>query len=341
MTCTHCGNMIPPGAAQCPICGAQPDSPQAQEDFRFHQQYPKSNDQQNMPPNGSEYGYSAEEPRDRQKQYATPAFHTYRKQMFTGFPQNQQTKYQGQTRDSFNPGGAFLRALSDLPQVVRSAFSNPTGALQGMIHRGDRYTGVMMVLLSLVFAFLAGMILAKGMLGSLFSVMSGLTGLQLADSAASLNQGVSYLAGKVAVPVGGIAAVCQLIAALIPAAVTMAYLSLLRQVRFSFLLLSGFTAVITLPNLLALVLAAVCSLISPYLSLLMLFFGQVVSYVLLCTMAVKIANPESSRTVPVQAALVCLSEFTKIILIAVIGGAMMNGVVRTLAGLTNSVSGLL
>ena len=121
-------------------------------------------------------------------------------------------------------------------------------------------------------------------------------------------------------PVGGIAAVSQLIAAMVPAAVVMVYLSVMRQVRFSFLLLSGFTAIITLPNLLALVLASVCGLISPYLSLMVLVFGQIYGYVLLCTMTVRLAGLEAGRAVPAQALLICLSEFTKLILIAVIGG---------------------
>jgi hypothetical protein len=338
MRCTQCGSILPPGVAQCPVCGARTDGAQAREGNR--PQYWTPGDPQGAP-GGGEYGFSANDSKNLQNRYATPAFHTYRKQMLTGFPENQQADYQGHSRDSFNPGGAFVRALSDLPQVFRSAFDNPTGALQGMMRRGDRFTGGILVLLSLVFAFLAGMILTKAALGTLFSVLSGLTSQQMADSAASLNQGVGYLAGKVAVSVGGIAALCQLIAALIPAAVTMAYLSLLRQVRFSFLLLSGFTAVITLPNLIALLLASVFSLITPYLSLIALFFGQVVSYVLLCTMAVQIAELDSTRAVPAQASLVCLSELTKIILIAVAGGALMGGVIRTLAGLTSSVGGLL
>lgn len=341
MRCTRCGSIIPPGVQRCPICGAYPDSMQAQEDFRSHQQYPKTNYQQGVPPDGREYGYVAGNPANQPRQYATPAFHTYRKQIFTGFPQSRQSAYRGQPRDGFNPGGGFAKALSDLPQVVKGAFTDPAGALQGMIRREDRYTGAIVVLLSLLFAFLAGMILVRGALGSLFTVASGMTGLQLADSAASLNQGVNYLAGKVAVPIGGIAAVCQLIAAVMPSAVTMVYLSVMRQVRFSFLLLSGFAAITILPNLAALVLASACSLITPYLSLLMLFFGQVVSYVLLCAMAVRLANLKPQRAVLVQSSLICLSVLTQIALIAAVGGTLMNGVVRTLTSLTNSMGGLL
>ena len=115
--------------------------------------------------------------------------------MFTGFPQQDQRDFRG-TRGKYQPGGGFAKALSDLPQVVGESFDNPMGALQGMIRRGDRFTGGMAVMLSLIFAFFAGMILTKGVLGSLIAAMSGLTGLQLADSAASLNQGASYLAGR-------------------------------------------------------------------------------------------------------------------------------------------------
>jgi len=311
-----------------------------QEDPRFRQPFQRTNEQRYNPPADTGYGFSANDTHNTQNRYATPAFHTYRKQVLSNFPQTQQANYQGQAHDSYSPGSAFMRALLDLPQVVKSAFTDPMGTLQGMIRREDRFSGGIVVLLSLIFAFLAGMILTRSALGTLFSAMSGLTGLELADSTASLNQGVSYLAGKIAAPVGGIAAVCQLIAALVPVVVTMAYLSLLKQLRFSFLLASGFTAIITLPNLLALVLASAFSLITPYLSLLTLFSGLVVSYVLLCNMTMQLVNPDGERSVPVQSALVCLSELMKIILIAVIGGAMMSGVVRTLSSLTSSVSGL-
>ena len=330
MRCIICGNMLPPGAVQCPVCGARVDG--AQNEPRY---------QSNTPPANGGYGFAAGDAQNTQNRYATPAFHTYRKQMLTGFPQNQEANYQGQPRDGFSAGSALVRALTDLPQVVRSAFTDPMGTLQGMVRRDDRLTGGVMVLLSLILAFLAGMILTSGALGALFSTMSGLTGLQLADSTASLNQGVSYLAGKIALPVGGIAALCQLIAALVPVVIAMAYLNLLKQQRFSFVLVSGLTAIITLPNVLALLLAAVFSLITPYLALGMLFFGQVISYVLLCNIVVRLAETEPTRTIPVQASLVCFSELLKIILIAVIGGAMMGGVVQTLSGLTNSVSGLL
>ncbi len=341
MRCTHCGIILPPGVLRCPICGTCPDSAQAQEDYRSYRQYPKTNYQQGVPPDGREYGYTAENPVNQPKQYATPAFHTYRKQVFTGFSQSQQTAHQSQPRDSFNPNGAFYRAVSELPQVVKGAFANPVGTLQGMVRRGDRYTGAILVFLSAMFAFLAGMILVRGALGSLFSMASGVAGLQLADSAASLNQGVSYLAGKVAVPVGGIAALCQVIAAVMPAAVAMVYLSAVRQVRFTFELLSGYAAITVLPNLAALALASVCSLITPYLSLVMLFFGQVFSYVLLCTMAVRIAELEPQKAVFVQSSLICLSELTKIALFAAVGGTLLSGVVRTLTSLTNSMGGLL
>lgn len=338
MRCKTCGFILPQGAAQCPVCGERADG--AQQDPRFQLPFQETGGEQQSGPAES-YGFSAGDAQNRQNRYATPAFHTYRKQMLPNFPQNQQANYQGQPRGGYGPGSGFARALSDLPQVVRGAFADPLGTLQGMMRRDDRFTGVIMVAISLILAFLAGIILTNGILGMLFSAMSGLTGLQLAQSAASLNQGVGYLAGKVGVSVGAVAAACQLVAALVPVIVTMAYLSLLRQMKFSFLLASGFTAIVTLPNVLGLLLAAVFSLITPYLSLLILFFGQIVSYVLLCNMAVKLSDTGADRTVPLQAALVCLSELMKLILIAVVGGAMMGGVIRTLSSLTSSVSGLL
>jgi len=364
MRCTHCGSIIPPGVPRCPICGALLDSSQAQEDYRLHQRYPKTNIPQNAPadreygyppedgvsranpyaqgaPPNRDFGNAADDGANRPNRYATPAFHTYRRQILTGFPQTQQASYEGQSRDSFNPGSAFSKALSDLPQVVKGAFLNPTGTLQGMIRREDRYTGVILLFLSLVFAFLAGMILTKGVLGTVFAATGGIAGLQLADSAASLNQSVSYLAGKIAIPVGGIAALCQLIAATVPAAVTLMYLRALKQMRLSFLLLLGLIAVAALPNLAALVLASVFSLITPYISLFILLFGQIVSYVLLCTMAGQLANLKPQRAVLTLASMICLSELVKWVLIALAASAMLGGVLRTLTGLTGSMNGLL
>ncbi|HPF88701.1 MAG TPA: zinc ribbon domain-containing protein [Candidatus Limiplasma sp.] len=339
MRCTHCGSIIPPGLAQCPICGARIDTKQAQEDYRTYQEYPKTNYQQGVPPSCRTYGYTTEEP---PKQYATPTFHTYRKQLLTGIPENaQQMPYQNQPRDSYNPGGAFSKTLSDLPGVIKGAFTCPTDTLVRMIRREDRYTGLLIVGLSLIMAFLTGTIMVRGVLGSLFTLTSEVTGLELADSTASLNQGVSYLAGKVALPIGGIAAVCQLIAVIMPAAVTMVYVSVMRKVRFSFPLLSGFAAIITLPNLFALLIAAVCSVITPYLAILVLLFGLIFSYVLLCNVAVQLGRLQPPRAVPVQAALICVSELMKVILIAGIGGVLMSGVVHTLTSLTNSMSSLL
>ena len=360
MRCTHCGSIIPPGVQRCPICGASPDSLQAQEDFRLHKQYPKMNapaqtgiDFTAMPDEAvnrpdpfapdpyAQPGANMRPPADAANRYATPAFHTYRQQVFTGPPQTRQAVYDGQSRDSFNPGGAFSNTLSDLPQIARGAFTSPTATIQGMIRREDRFTGVLLLALSAIFAFLAGMILVKGALGAVFAVAGGVTGLQLADSAASLNQGVAYLAGKINVSIGGIAAVCQLIAASVPVAVTALYLCLVRKVRFSFPLLNGLTAVAVLPGLAALVLASVLSLISPYLSAFTLLCGQAAGYVMLCSVATQLIAVKPQRAVLTQTALVCVSELLKIVLIALIGGALLSGVLHTLSGLTNSMGGLL
>lgn len=355
MRCTHCGSIIPPGVQRCPICGASPDSLQAQEDFRLHRQYPKMNppaqtgidftampeENAGMPDPYAQPGANARPASENANRYATPAFHTYRQQILTGPQQGRQAAYEGQSRDSYNPGGAFSNTLSDLPQIARGAFTNPTATLQGMIRREDRFTGMLLLMLSVIFAFLAGMILVKGALGSVFAVAGGVTGLQLADSAASLNQGVAYLAGKINVSVGGIAAVCQLIAAAVPVAVTALYLCLGRKVRFSFPLLNGLTAVAVLPNLAALVLASVLSLLTPYLSAFVLLCGQVTGYVMLCAVATQLIAVKPQRAVLTQTVLVCVSELLKILLIALIGGALLGGVLRTLSGLTNSMGGLL
>ena len=296
MRCTHCGSIIPPGVPRCPICGANPDSQQAQEDYRFYQQYPKTEFPPNAPSSGGEYGVAAPEflrEPESPNQYATPAFHTYRTQRFTGYTQNAQSNWRGQPKDGV-PSGGFSQALSDLPQVIRGAFLNPAGTLQGMLRREDRVTGGILLFLSLAFAFLAGMVLSKGALGAVFAVVSGLTGLQFAETAASLNQGVNYLAGRVGVSVGGIAACCQLIAAFTPPLVTAVFLRAAGRMRISFVLLSGLTAVTAVPNVAALALASVVSLVSPYLAAVVLFFGQAVSYVLLCSMVARLDQPPAA-----------------------------------------------
>ncbi len=347
MRCVNCGNFIPPGQQQCPVCGffanggpggvAQDGYPCYPQNPQYPQ-YPQNDYQQGVPPSARANGYTREEP---PREYATPAFHTYRKQLLHGLSQDMQPPYQTQSRESFNPGGSFAKILSDLPGVVKGAFTSPMDTLLGMVRREDRFTGGLLALLSMIMAFLTAMVMVRGIFGSLFAITSSVTGLQLAGSAASLKQGVAYLAGRVAVPIGGVAAVCQMISIVIPVAVTMIYLSAKRQIKVSFLLLSGFTAITVLPNLIALLLAAVFSMITPYLSIAALLFGVVFSYVMLCTMAVQLANLQPQQAVPVQASLICISELTKILLIVGVGGALMSGITRTLTSLTSSVSGLL
>jgi hypothetical protein len=337
MNCPNCGNVLPQGAPSCPACG-MPQST-AQGSASYAQNYCAIGYI-----GGNPQGYAAHNP------YApggNPQGYDPAAAGQAGYSQ-EQNSYPAGYRQAYNRYSAppvhnseFISALANLPRVIRCLFADPGETLHGMMERKDRYTGAVVVGLSLLLTFLVTILMTRGVILAVFTSLSEWTGVSLAADEASLNQGVNYIAGKMAFSVGGIAALCQLLAILLPAAVALTYLCVVKKVRFSYQLASNFVAIVTLPSIAAALLCMLFSLLSPVPAVLMLVLGDVVSYVLLCALVVWIAGVPQYQLAPVKIAVVCASETLKILLIWLIGGALATGALQTASALIGSMGSLL
>ena len=185
------------------------------------------------------------------------------------------------------------------------------------------------------------MFMTRSVIASLFSSISSLTGTQMAGDAASMNQGINYIAGKMAAPLGGIAAVCELLAILLPAVVAIVYLCAIRKVRFSFVLISNIVALATLPSIAAAVLCMLASLISPLVGLAVILLGDIVSYVILCTVIARVTGEPEQHSVMTKIGIICTSEAVRLLFIQLIGGAMLGATLRAASALFVSLSSLI
>lgn len=357
MNCPSCGTVLPQGTPVCPACGT-PVSPMpdytgyaGQGGFGggfdptayrqgYAQGYPQAGYQNGYPPNYNTGSFAPQQPQYGQG-FDPSAYgqNAYGQQNYTGFPNGYQAAYEGYR--PVGERGAFLGALGYLPRVLSGMFRDPGDTLQGMMERADLYTGGVVAGLSLLLTFLCAMIMTRGTIAMAFGGVTSLFGVSLAGDAASMNQGISYIAGKIAASVGGIAALCQLFALVLPAAVALVYLCTIRRVRFSFLLASNMVAITTLPSIAASVLCMVFSLLSPVLGVLMLTLGQVVSYVLVCLMIAHITGIPEQHSTLVKLAVVCISIVVKALFIQLVGGTLMASAMRTITSLMNTMGSLL
>lgn len=373
MNCPNCGAVLPQGAQSCPVCGTPLTGMQEYPGYPAQGGYSPGfdptaygqggytqgygNGGYNQP--NYEQGYDANAygnsgygqtgvPRNGygQNDYAQggygqgfdPTAYGYG-QGYNGFPQGYQQPY-GQ----YNPGrgnGEFVTTLSYLPRVLMGMFRSPGDTLQGMLERGDRYTGGVVAGLSLLLTFLATMIFTSGAVNAALSGLSQLLGTSLAGDAASMNQGVNYIAGKIAPSVGGIAVLCQLFSLVLPLTVALVYLCVIRKVRFSFLLASNLLALTTLPSLAVAALSMVVGLLSPYLAVLAVLAGVVVSNVLMVTLVSGMVGLPEQQSTPVKIALICASELLKILFIQLIGGSLLSLTMGTVSSLVSTMGSLL
>lgn len=256
-----------------------------------------------------------------------------------GYPSGyQQPHVYGQSRPQ-RPG--LLNTLSELPRAFLDSFSRPGEVLYGMVERRDVLSGPVMAALVLALTFLAGMVIMRGFVGVLFEAVSMLTGVSMAGTAASMNQGIRYIAGRVAPSVGGIAALCQLISMAVPAIVFMVYICVICKVTFSWELALGFLAVTSLNTVAASLLAMALSLLSPWLSLLPMLCGMAISYTKACGMlSLIIARPES-ELMPAKLVCTSVSVFVSMALSGAVGGWLMGGVMQRIFVLLSSVGSLI
>lgn len=364
MNCPKCGTLIPQGAAFCPVCN-EPVSAYVQPGYMpgyaqgMPQGYPQPgpgaamqppaggaqtmpppvSGAQGMPPSAAQQTYmgAPQQPYPQQQNLYRQSYVQY--QQGTYPPGFQQPYSYGQptTRDA-NP---LLTALSALPRTFLDSFTKPQEVLRGMLEKRDRLTGPIVAALTLLLTFLCGMVVMRSFVGVLLSAISTLTGVSLASDAASMNQGVSYIAGRIAPSVGGAAVVCQLIGMAVPALVFMVYLCGVAKVHFSWELLLGFVGVTTLPTAAVALLAMVLSLLSPWLALLVTLCGMAVSYTQACGLLSAVTGRTDAQLLPAKMLLVALSLALTLIVGGMVGGLLMRGVLQRVMVLLNSVGSLI
>ena len=244
-------------------------------------------------------------------------------------------------RSAQHDEGGFLGALSDLPRAFVESFTHPGDVMRTMVERRDRFSWIIVTGLCLLLSFLCGMVLMRGFLSLLLTAISVLSGTPLASTDASMSQGVSYIAGRVAPMAGGIAALCQLIAMLVPAAVFMVYICGVCRVAFSWELVTSFIAVISLNTVAVSVLAMAGSLLTPWLAIGLILCGMAVSYVQATGMLGLITARPDQQLMFGKLLCVVISLALTLLLCGVVGGLLMGGVVDRVLILLNNVGALI
>ena len=257
-----------------------------------------------------------------------------------GYPQGYQTPYTYPQSKPHDEGG-FLGALSDLPRAFVDSFTRPGDVMRGMVERRDRFSWMIVAALVLLLSFLCGPVLMRGFLSMLLNAISVLSGTPLASTDASMSQGVSYIAGRVGPMAGGIAALCQLIAMLVPAAVFMVYICGVCRVAFSWELLTSFIAVVSLNTIAVSVLAMAGSLLTPWLAIAVILCGLAISYVQATGMLGMITARPDQQLMFGKLLCVVISIALTLLLCGVVGGLLMSGVIDRVLILLNNVGSLI
>lgn len=259
---------------------------------------------------------------------------------YTSYPPGYQQPYaygQQPTRER----RGFFTALTELPRAFLDSFTHPGEVLRSLVEKGDLISAPVVAALTLLCAFLAGMVLMRGFVGVLFGAVSRLTGVSMAGTTASMNQGISYIVGRVGPTVGGIAALCQAISMLVPTVVFMIYVCAVCHVTFSWELALGFLAVASLSTPVAAVMAMALSLLSPWLALLPMICASALSYAQACNMLWLITGRDEARLFGARAACVTGSIALTLLLCGLTGGWLMNGVMNRVLLLLGSVGSLI
>jgi len=236
---------------------------------------------------------------------------------------------------------SILTVLADLPRAFLNSFTRPGEVLRGMVEKRDYYSGPVVAAVVLLLSFLGGMVVMRGFVSELFDVIAALSGVPLAGTDASMNQGISYIAGRVAPSVGGIAALCQLISMLVPTVVFMLYICVGCKVMFSAELALGFLGVTSLPTAVVALLAMASALISPWLALIFAVCGAAISYTQACSMLALITGRSEQQLMRGKLLCTCISLAVTLALCLLAGGVMMGGVAQRMVVLFSNVASLI
>lgn len=367
MNCPKCGSILPQGAQFCNVCnepilhtgygaygqsqgyGAQGYAPQqgygqqgympqqgytqgAQGYAQQAQPYPQPTQGYAQPEAGA---YGAGYQPGTEQGYASQ----YNPQSYPGYQQAYGSYYaaQPQPRES----GAFLSNLSQIPRVFLDSFRDPGAVLQGMMERRDIYSAPVVAGITLLLTFLCGMLVTSGLVGLVFSGYSTLTGVSLANDPAVLNQGISYIAGKIAPSIGGIAVLCQLFAIAFPLAVMLVYGCAIRKARFSVELLCGCVTITTLPTVAVALLSILGSLVNLVLPLIFMVFGMVVSFVFMSSLLGRMTGKGEQQLVTPRVLCICVSLFCTLLFSLLVGGLLMGNVMASMTALLGNLNSLM
>lgn len=350
MNCPKCGSPVAPGAFFCPVCNepfaaGYEQQPYAEGYAGYPQQAFGQRQSGGYPPVG---GYSAGYPQQeyaqpQQQNYAQPpafqqSYAQYGQQ--GSYPAGYQSPYvYGQTAP--REGNPFWNAISEAPRSFLTSFRSPAEVLRGLMERRDLVSCPLVAGVMLLLAFLGGMVVLRGFISVLFTAFSAITGVSIAGDAASMNQGINYIAGRIAPSVGGIAALCQLFSMLLPAAVMMVYLCAVCKVRFSWELLFGFITVTTLPTVAVALLAMLLSLLSPWLAVLAMLCGMAVSYTQLGALMSYVTGKTEAQLLPAKMICFCASLLLTLFINGLVGGALLSGVLQRVLVLLANVGSLI
>lgn len=344
MNCPKCGSLLPQGAQFCNVCNepllntgyvpygqAPAGYPQQGYAQSYQLQVPPGQNPQGYPPQGQQAAYQQQI--GAQAQGYAPQ---YGQQNYpTGYQQAYEAYYAQQPKR--REPGAFLGALAHLPRMFVESLRNPGTVLQGMMERHDVYTAPVVAALVLLLTFLCAMVVTRGGVELLFRAISSWTGTSLAGDAAGLSQGVSYIAGRIAPSIGGIAALCQLLAMAFPVVVALVYLCAVCKVRFSWELLCGFVTLTTLPMVAGSILCMLASLITPALALILAAVNMAVGLVIMTSLLGRVIGRTDQQLMPVKFVCVSVSIFLTLLILLFVGGTLMGGVVNTIMGNISSL----
>lgn len=347
MNCPYCGVAVAPGTMYCPRCNTQLMGGYA----------PQQNDQQTFQPmyqQGYQQGFAPQ-----QSYYQQPVQDVYPNNGMNAYPPQQpvqqpmpqqpmqsmpQQYYPAQaTAQQYGIGqqpkqpGILETMLKDMARLFVETFRNPGQALNRLYQNQDVITAPVVVGIVLVEVFLGGMALMRGVVRVLFSLLSAIMGVSLAGNSSSLNQAAGYIAGKVGPAAGGIAVLCQLLAIAIPVAVVLCYVCLIKKNPFSWPLALGMVAVTTMPTLASSLLVMLFSLLSPWLSLLVMIAGVVISCLQLSAMLDFMLGVPSEQLLPAKMVLFPVIIVLTLGAVALVGGWLSGGVMNHMISLLDSV----
>lgn len=336
MNCPKCGSLTPPGAAYCPVC----NEPLSQS-YAAPQGY------------GADPGYGYQQPGYMQQPVYVQQPGGYPPQAAGGYAQPYQQMGNGYQQSAYPTGyqqpyqygeqrpNPFSSAIGELPHTFLQCLREPGEALRGLLERNDTVTGLLVCGVTLALTFFGGMTLLRGFMGSLFSTLASVLGLNVSSEASALNQNLNAIAGRVGPAAGGVAVLCQLFAILIPAVIACVYLLAICKTPFSWPLALGLICVPTCPTAVALLVAMLLSLLSPWLALAVVLCGAAFSYLQLGLLMEAVTGRSGQQGFAPRAVCLCLSLALTLAALALVGGNLSVGVFNRVLTLLSSAGSIL